>query len=80
MWLYTRCQYSAQTHFLCVFQHFSNDEIILDPAAASAEPGIEVEVLAAPFREDCDRVIEGAGVARTQFEQPRELRRGRRRL
>src|SRR6266545_1068915 len=52
----------------------TNDEIIFDLATPSAVSNIEVESFAAPFGEHLDRVVEGTGIARTQLEEPRELR------
>jgi hypothetical protein len=46
----------------------ANHEVILGPTAPSTESGTEVEGLSAPFREHRDRVVEGAGITRTQFE------------
>ena len=51
-----------------------NDEVIFRSAAPSAISNVEVEGLAAPLREDGDRIVEGTGILRTQFEEPRELR------
>src|SRR3989442_814358 len=51
-----------------------DDEVIFRPAAPSAVPNVEVEGLAAPLREQSDRIVEGAGILRAQFEESRELR------
>src|SRR5687768_14454579 len=51
-----------------------DDEIVFRPAASGAISNVEVEGLAAPLREHGDRVVEGTGILRTQFEKPRELR------
>ena len=50
-----------------------DDEIIFWPTATSAVSNVEVEGLAAPFREHGSRIVEGTGILRTQFEQPREF-------
>ena len=47
----------------------TNDEIIFDLATPSAVSNIEVEGLASPFGEHLDRVVEGAGIARTQLKE-----------
>jgi hypothetical protein len=51
-----------------------DDEIVFRPAASGAVSNVEVEGLAAPRRERGDRVVEGTGILRTQFEEPRKLR------
>jgi hypothetical protein len=49
-----------------------DDEIILGPPAWSAIPNVEVEGLAAPFRERDDRIVKGTWILCAQFENPGE--------